>query len=271
MVSNGDPNAAMARLSELLDDPQTLGGLEEFLHRLPELNATLELVSGFLASSSRIAENANGIVGTARKAMGGTDAYEQAEKLRDAVTRGARIAGRLGEPLSEPETLESVRSLMEMLPKLVAMLQVFEQFLANSSRFAENVNSIVTTARKAAESKWPDLLDRQGLLELPQQVHQIINSPSLRRLLDSRVLSDGALHVMDQVAAATVDAHSKTVERDTRLNRLGAFKALGDPDVQRGLAFTVELARSLGVCMREQPHATPSSARELPGTGNGRA
>ena len=263
MVSNDESNAALARLSGLLEDPQTMAGLEQFMERLPELNATLELISGFLASSSRIAENANGIVGTARKAFGEVDGAGQVERLKDAVEAGTRIAEELGEPLSDPENLESMRALVEMLPKLVAILQVFEQFLTSSSRFAENVNGIITMARKAAENKWPDLLDRQGLLDLPQQVHELINSHSLKQLLASRVLSDGALHVMDQVAAATVDAHAKAVQEDLRMGRMAAFKAIGDPDVQRGLAFTVELARCLGAHIREQPHATPSAERDL--------
>lgn len=265
MVSNAEHDAALARLKGMLDDPGTLDGLEQFVERLPELNATIELLSGFLANSSRIAENASGIVGTARKALGVTDAYEQTQSIKETVERGARIADELGGPLSEPETLQSMRTLVEMLPKLVAILQVFEQFLESSSRFAENVNTIVTTARRAAEDKWPDLLDRQGLLDLPQQVHSLINSPSLLRLLESRVLSDGALHVMDQVAAATVEAHQVAVEQDKRVSRLGAFNALGDPDVQRGLAFTLELAKSLGAHIREQPHATPTSSRDPDG------
>ena len=263
MISNGEHQNAVDRLNTLLDDPETMGGLEQFLTRLPELNATVELLSGFLANSSRLAENANGIISTARKAAGDIDAVEQGERLRGAVERGTRIAETLGETLSDPETLESMKSLVDMLPKLVAFAQILEQFLESSSRFAENVNTIVATARKAAADKWPDLLDRQGLLDLPQQVHELINSPSLRRLLGSRVLSDGALHVMDQVAAATVEAHATSVGNDARRSRIGAFKSLGDPDVQRGLAFTVALARSLGVHMREQTEATPGATRDL--------
>ena len=267
MVSNDETNAAMARLSGLIEDPETMAGLEHFMQRLPELNATLEILTGFLASSSRIADNANGIIGTAREAFGGVDAGEQVERLKGAMSTGTRIAEELGEPLSDPANLESMRQLVEMLPKLVSTMQILEQFLTSSSRFADNVNSIVMTAREAAEKHWPDLMDRQGLLDLPNQVHELITSHSLQQLLASRVLSDGALHVMDQVAAATVEAHAKSVNDDARLSRVGAFKSLGDPDVQRGLAFTVELARCLGAHIRVQPHATPSAEREAGSNG----
>ncbi len=262
-VSNGHPSDANERLQALLADPETVTALEDALDRLPELTATIDLISGFLANSSRIAENVNGIVTTAREAASEGDPAAGIDRVKRLATTGSRVADELGDPLSDPELLRSIRDLLEMLPRLVAVLGMLEAFLQNSSRFAENVNGIVNTARRAAEDKWPDLTDRQGLLSLPQQLLDIVNRPALTRLLDSQVLSAGALHVMDQVAGATVEAHQVAVEGDRKVSAFGAFRALGDPDVQRGLAFGIELARALGREMREQPHATPSPRERL--------
>ena len=266
MIADAEQAEATRRLQALLSDPETVAALEGAIERLPEFTAAVGLLSSFLASSSRIAENANGIVNTAREALGGGNGNGtglRVERIREWAHTGSRVADELQDPLSDPENLRSIRELLDMLPQLVATLKMLELFMANSSRFAENLNSIVTTARRAAEDRWPDLMDRQGILALPTKLLDVVDSPALNRVLASKVLSDGALHVMDQVADATVEAHGRSVAQDKKLGRIAAFRALGDPDVQRGLAFTVELARSLGRRIGEQPHPTPSADRRI--------
>ena len=148
MIAQGEQHEGIDRLNALLEDPNTFKGLEEFVAKLPEINDAMELIRSFLASSSRMADNANGIMKTARDAMGDFDAYETQERLRTAATAGTRVASELGPTLSDPETLANVRRLAEMLPKLVDTMGLLEQFLAGSSRFADNLNSIVSTARR---------------------------------------------------------------------------------------------------------------------------
>jgi uncharacterized protein YjgD (DUF1641 family) len=268
MIAKPEQDEATRRLQAMLSDPDTVAALEGAIEKLPEFTAAVGLLSSFLANSSRIAENANGIVNTAREALGanrdnGNGGGLRVEQIREWAHTGSRVAEELGDPLSDPENLRSIRELLDMLPQLVATLKMLELFMENSSRFAENINSIVTTARRAAEDRWPDLMDRQGVLTLPNKLLDVVDSPALNRVLASKVLSDGALHVMDQVADATVEAHANSVAEDKRVGRIAAFRALGDPDVQRGLAFTLELARSLGRRMGEQPHPTPSANRRL--------
>jgi uncharacterized protein YjgD (DUF1641 family) len=266
MIANTEQDEAARRLQALLSDPETVAALEGAIEKLPEFTAAVGLLSSFLASSSRIAENANGIVNTAREALGGANGNGTAgriDRIREWADTGSRVAEELGDPLSNPENLRSIRELLDMLPQLVATLKILELFMENSSRFAENLNSIVNTARRAAADRWPDLMDRQGVLTLPTKLLDVVDSPALNRVLESKVLSDGALHVMDQVADATVEAHANSVAEDKKVGRIAAFRALSDPDVQRGLAFTLELARSLGRRMGEQPHPTPSADRRL--------
>lgn len=250
-----------ARLAELLGDEQAFAGFERFVAQLPELNATIELLTGFLGNAPNIAENANGIIGTAREAMNGHDLGASVDRVKSAAETGGTLIDELGPSMTDPASIESLKKLLEMLPRMVAILQMAEQFIEGASRFADNVNGIVTTARHAGGWEWLGQLNDPAIAELPAKVLEIVNSHSLQNLLASRVLSDGALHVMDQVAAATVEAHAKTVAQDTRVSRFGAFKALGDEDVQRGLAFTIELGRCIGAYIREQPHATPTAER----------
>ena len=274
MIAESQQDEATRRLQAMLSDPDTVAALEGAIEKLPEFTAAVGLLSSFLANSSRIAENANGIVNTAREALGngnGNGVGVRVDQIREWANTGSRVAEELRDPLSDPENLKSIRELLDMLPQLVATLKMLELFMENSSRFAENINSIVTTARRAAEDRWPDLMDRQGVLTLPNKLLDVVDSPALNRVLESKVLSDGALHVMDQVADATVEAHALSVAQDKKVGRLAAFRALGDPDVQRGLAFTLELARSLGRRMGEQPHPTPPSDRRVGDGSNGDA
>lgn len=244
------PLEGIERLNALLDDPETLAGLESFVDKLPDLNAAIDLISSFFASSSRIAENTNGILRTARDAFVGSETDEQISRFQRVAETGSVLADELGEPLSDPQTIESVKQLIEMLPKLVAMLSILEQFMSSSSRFAENLNQVVKTARDAANEKWPDIMKRQDLLELPGHVLNIVDSPNLKRLLKSRVLSEEALETMDGVADAIIEARAKNMETDARVSPFGLFRAMGDPDVQRGLALTIEMARGVGKRMR---------------------
>lgn len=270
MIADADPTGDDGRvaLERLMQDPETAASVAEFLRKLPELNAAVDVLRDFVHSSSRLADNAADIVQTARTAAAAEGAsMERMESLMRAAGTGTRLLEEMAEPLGDPETVTSLRELVEMVPKLVAVLDILEQFVSGSSRFAENLNDIVLTARKAAEKAWPELGDRQSLLDLPGELLQVVESPALRRLLVSRVLSDEALDVMDQVADATIEAHRESVTADARVGRFAAFKALGDPDVQRGLALTLGLAKSLGRRMHEEHDGRPAMAA-TPGGGS---
>lgn len=263
MISHDDHTTPDQRLAQLLDDPAAFEGLQRFIEKLPELNATLELLTQFLASAPRIAENASDIVGTARHAFPDSDLSEHVQRLRDAASLGNTVVEELGPTLTQQQTLDAIKRLADQLPKLLDVISMIEQFIQGASRFADNVNGIITTARHANPNGGKDApFITPEMTQLPAKILEIVNSAALQRLLASRVLSDGALHVMDQVAAATVDAHARTVANDLRTTRFGAFKALSNPDVQHGLALAIELARAMGQHMRDQPHDTPSHQRE---------
>ncbi|MEN1704387.1 MAG: DUF1641 domain-containing protein, partial [Planctomycetota bacterium] len=241
-------------IARLLEDDQVAQSLEELVGKLPELNAVLDIMRQFVTSSSRLADNANDIIRTAKDGFGnGKSLADRVGELQTAAEQGGKLAGQLGGPVTNDETIESLKSLIGMLPDLVATLKIVEQFLANSTRFAENLNAIVQTARDAKPGSFLEGLDREVLLDLPTKALELVKSPVLGRLLESRVLSVDALDVMDGIADATIAAHTNTSTNDLRVSRLGAFKALGDEDVQRGLALAIELARNIGKQARGAP------------------
>ena len=60
---------------------------------------------------------------------------------------------------------------------------------------------------------------------------------------------------MDGVADAVINARETTMKTNARVTPFGLFKALGDPDVQRGLALTIEMAKGVGRQMRPEGSA----------------
>ncbi|MBL4697217.1 MAG: DUF1641 domain-containing protein [Phycisphaerales bacterium] len=259
MIQSGDA-AQSNRVSDLLTDTQNAENLQEFFQRLPELNGMIGILSAFVANGPQLAENANGIVETARESFeGGGDIHTNVERFKATATHGVKIAEELSPALADPETIKAINKLIEALPMLTDVIEMVEMFMANSSLLADNVNSIVETARESVEKVMPEHQDRQDLLGLPGQIIDIISSPALKGLLNSQVIAEGALLVMDQVATATIEAHATSVQKDTRVTRFGAIKAMGDPDVQRGMAFAFEFARCLGKKVHEQSVESSSS------------
>ena len=51
---------------------------------------------------------------------------------------------------------------------------------------------------------------------------------------------------MDSVADSVIHAKENALDKSARLGAWGALKSLGDPDVQRGLAFAIESLRGIG-------------------------
>ena len=259
MIQSSD-NSQSDLVVELLNDEKVAENLQEFLQKLPELNSMISIVSSFVANGPQLAENASGIVETARESFEGCgDIHTNVERFKETAAHGVKIAEELSPALADPETIKAINKLIEALPMLTDVIAMVEMFMANSSLLADNVNSIVETARESVEKVMPDQKDRQDLLSLPGQIIDIISSPALKGLLNSQVIAEGALLVMDQVASATIEAHATSVQKDGRVTRFGALKAMGDPDVQRGMAFAFEFARCLGKKVHKQSIESSSS------------
>ncbi|MDX2147313.1 MAG: DUF1641 domain-containing protein [Planctomycetota bacterium] len=261
-------NGSLDHLSSRLKDPRTASAVTDILAMAPELAGAARILIGFVQRSSQIAENVNGIVDTARQSAMGPDGrpgggIAQVVEIKDKLTRAMTLLDRLEPLLADPKTLASLESLLKSLPKLTAMLHIFELFLGRSSEMAENVSGVVDTFRQAINKRWPTSAEREKIASIPGQVMDTIESPALHRLLSSFVLSEGgidvlerllqspvlggpALEVVGRLADAVVEADTRLKGTDARVGPLGVIRAMNEPDVQKGIARAIEIARIFG-------------------------
>lgn len=257
-----------------MSDPAIAESVDDLVRMLPDLAGAARLLVGFVQRSSQIAENVNGIVDTARQAAAGSDGRAGAglgdlAALKDRFTRALALVDALAPLLEKPETVASLLRVVESLPKLTAMMTLLEMFLARSSDIAENLNGVVDTFRTAINARWTNDAERARIAALPGRLMDTIESEALHRLLDSFVLSTEGLDVLDRLlrsgaftpqaldlvgrlANVTVEAERGVRSRDARVGPWGMLKAMSNPDVQRGMAQAIEVARLFGQHSREK-------------------
>jgi uncharacterized protein YjgD (DUF1641 family) len=261
----GPEHAIENRIKIRMDDPQIATAVDNLLVMAPDLAGAAKLLIGFVQRSSQIAENVNGIVDTARQAATGQDGRAGAgiadvPQFIAKAERLAKLVDQLEPLLSKPETIASLQSLVAALPKLMTMLKLFEMFLGRSSDMAENFNGVVDTFREAINKKWPTSEERARIARIPAQLMETVESPALHRLLHSKVLSDEALTVMNHLASCVIDADRKVRDTNSTVGPLGLLKALREPEVQRGMAEAIEIARLFGGRTPQPIGAAPGNA-----------
>ena len=254
-------------LAERLNDPATARAVHELLDVAPDLAGAAKLFVAFVRRSSDIAENVNGMVETARNAAGGTGASAvglgaEVNRIRDQLRRGSELFENVEPILNADETQTALREIVAALPKLMAIAKIVEQFVGRSSDIAENVNGIVDTFRAALDQRWPTGAERAQIAEVPGRLMETVVSPSLHRLLQSRLLSAEAITVMDRVAACVVEGNERARVTDARVGLMGLMGALRDPGVQRGLGTALEIARAFGASREDDVRRAQDKAAQ---------
>lgn len=139
---------------------------------------------------------------------------------------------------TRPEVLGSLQTLvgqLEAAPGIFAMVgDMFDDF-----------------ARRA-EAEGADLHAATGhLFDTLKALVKLLGRPEIRDLLDSGVLSPGAVRSMNMAARAFAEASAHPGER---VGLFGALSKARDPDVQRALGFMLNTAKTLGSSLSaEQP------------------
>lgn len=106
-----------------------------------------------------------------------------------------------------------------------------------AAMLADSVDDFVRTS----DIDFDMLLDK-GLDALLRTIN-LVESPQFDALLNSGVLDPAAIEVVGKVGKALADSSAQEIKP------VGAFdllKAIGDPDVQRGLGFLVSVGRNFG-------------------------
>ena len=131
---------------------------------------------------------------------------------------------RLLAELTAPQSMETLHTLVEMLPTLGALVR---QAPGAVAAMVDTGDELVMRLREAGIDI--EHLGRRGL-------------HAAKALIDSNVLEDAAVAVISNAAQSLEESACNA--RPASL--FGLIRALGDPDVQRALGFFLAFAKSFG-------------------------
>jgi hypothetical protein len=204
-----------------LSTPRVPGGQAELLERI---DARLERIEARLAKLDPLLDAAPGLV-----AILGDTFDEAARELGDLDDR-LRAALALLERATRPNTLAQLEAgfeLLESAPGLIAILgDTFDEFARAAAARGLELERIVPELGRALES-----------------VLGLLTHEQIQELLESDLLLPSAIEVLSTAARSLAAASQAPV---TKVGLFGALGALRQPEVQRALGFTLDIARRFG-------------------------
>lgn len=150
----------------------------------------------------------------------------------------------LARRLDDPATAEALGTLLDNAELLAVLVQGLAGFVARSDTiveaFAGGVSELKTAAGGQA-AKLPSLAEAGTIAGQLSEALPIIN-----HVLESKMLDPATIEMLAEVSSATTQGFNKARDNDVTVTAFGAFKALREPEVQRGLGYLIEIARALG-------------------------
>jgi uncharacterized protein YjgD (DUF1641 family) len=219
-----------------------LAALERIERRLEHLEERLDRLDA-------LASQAPGALAAFTDTFDTTVAYLQA--------RGVDVDGRLRallaltERLTHPATLRALEKAAELAteaPNLVAAaVDNVDGLIERLHERGVDVDDRAKTTLAIAER-----LTSPPALAAVREVLDHIDD--LQHLLHSGVLDKSAVRLVGELGKALA---ATSAEASPRVGAFGALRALGDPDIQRALGFTLQLASRFGAALKEVPPALP--------------
>ncbi len=254
--SNGAPSVTL--------DAKSVEGLKRLAARADEIVALVDIIGAGLARGPEFADNVNGLVQLARNAAG-----PQGERIAELTGAVARLRAlvesdsfkTLEAALQDPATGASLVKLLDRSGDLVALVDILDRFVQRGPEFADNVNSLVGVARGIkipldvpAFLEALGKLDYVGLIGLTNTLYPILASPQVQTLLTrTEILSEDTLALVNAAAHSALEAQLEESKTDAKRGAFGALMGLGDPDVQRTVAFALGVAKRFGATLRAGP------------------
>lgn len=206
---------------------------------LSRVEARLERIENMLARFEAVADQVPGLVALA------------SDVADEWATRDGRVDARLTEVFNllkratRPEVLQSLQTLVTQLEAAPGMFAMVGDMVDDFARSAEADGADLHTATS-------------HLFDTLRALVKLLGQPEIRDLLESGVLSPGAVRSMNMAARAFAEASAHPAQR------VGLFSAVSrtrDPDVQRALGFMLNTAKTLGQSLASD--ASPSVNRQL--------
>ena len=221
------------RLSTALSEPRTVDAMVRILERLDHIDQSLLAMAQLPDLAAGAVDTVDRLVTAARDSDLAVDARLQ-----------ATVA--LVERFSDPDTVEAVLALTENLDQLVAVSSAVQPLMQSVAQLPDVAAVGMDTVRRLIAQMDEEGLELEYRLQGAIAVTGAVTQPRVLAALE-RLLEDPAL--LEQVADLADEASTAVagvLAQPESVGPVGAFRALYDPHVQRGLGVAIALARVLG-------------------------
>ena len=268
---------AEIRLRQRLNDPGTAELLLQVLDRLDVLALTLNSMDGLLRRSDTIIENIAGSVRDVRQNAPAmpldaektiailSQSLPQLVEALPHITQSLPQLLALSDRLNDQATAVALQTLLDKIELVAFGISALDAFLQRSDTIIESIAKSVHDVRKNAPggememisnavSAMPQLAQTLPLMadRLPQllavatQVQTVLESPEIIALMSSGIFSPETIFVISHAGDALVESYNASKVNPQQIGLMGLLRALGDPDVQRGLGFLVDFGKRFG-------------------------
>ena len=266
-------------LTQIIDNAPLIAllvnGADGFLRRGDE-------IAGNLGDTWREAANGNSLINSgegAKLAAQLPDLLKSLPKLAKAGTKLAELTDApefddfldknnlatfkllVGE-VNKPETLAAIAQIIQLAPVAAVLLGGIDGFIRRGDTIMENVAAGIREAQpqisetyllelvaiaKQLPTMLPALMQRLPLLlQTGSRLAEITESAEVQAFLNSKMLSPQTIGFLGDVGEMVVQTQENFQVAPKEVGVWGLYKAMSDPDVQRGLGFVMELARNFG-------------------------
>lgn len=170
------------------------------------------------------------------------------------ISENADVLDLLLTRLSSDRTAEAALSLMDHLELLALLVEGLDEFLRRGDTIAQSLSDGFTEIKRLTPSigakPSPDLSAMAA--NLKQLVFSLAEASSeISDLLDSKLLSSEIISLLSTTGEAAVEARQVVSTTPVRVTgTLSMLRSLKDPDVQAGVSFFLEMAKSMGKRVR---------------------
>lgn len=193
------------------------GALTRIETRLERIEAVLGRLENITGQVPGLLAMAGDVLDEAARRDGRMD--ERGTAIRDLVERATR-----------PETLRALSALLDLLEQAPGLLGM--------------VGDVVDEASGQVAAAGVDLHEAtENGMALMRGVVQLLSYPETAELIESGILSRGALRGVNRVAASIAAADAEPIKP---IGPLGAALSLGNRDLQYALGFALNVGRALG-------------------------
>lgn len=164
--------------------------------------------------------------------------------------------------VNKPETLNAIAQIIQLAPVAAVLLGGIDGFLKRGDVIMENIGVLIREAQPQISGANFDEIVRIAQ-QLPQMLPALLqNLPTLMRtgarlaeitesaevqaFLNSKMLSPQTIGFLGEVGEMVVTTQENFQAAPKEVGVWGLYKAINDPDVQRGLGFIIELGRNFG-------------------------